>query len=66
MSNFIDESIRDKVVIITGGSRGFGWFIAEKLLEFWREPEIIFPVPLGMEFGPNSPPSIPPAIAYSL
>ena len=33
MSNFLDDSIRDKVVIITGGSRGFGWFIAEKLLE---------------------------------
>ena len=33
MNSFLDDSIRDRVVIITGGSRGFGWFIAEKLLE---------------------------------
>ncbi len=25
-------SLKDRVVIITGGSRGFGWFIAEQLL----------------------------------
>lgn len=25
-------SLRDRVVIVTGGSRGFGWFIAEELL----------------------------------
>jgi 3-oxoacyl-[acyl-carrier protein] reductase len=26
-------SLRDRVVLITGGSRGFGWFIAEELLK---------------------------------
>ena len=26
------SSLRDRVVIVTGGSRGFGWFIAEELL----------------------------------
>ena len=26
-------SLKDRVVLITGGSRGFGWFIAEELLQ---------------------------------
>ena len=29
----IYETLIDRVVIITGGSRGFGWFIAKKLLQ---------------------------------
>lgn len=32
MNLYNDPSLRDRVVIITGGSRGFGWFMAEKLL----------------------------------
>jgi NAD(P)-dependent dehydrogenase (short-subunit alcohol dehydrogenase family) len=30
--NMQQASLRDRVVLITGGSRGFGWFIAEALL----------------------------------
>lgn len=33
MSNFFHDSLKDRVVLITGGSRGFGWHMAEKLLE---------------------------------
>lgn len=33
MSNFFHDSLKDRVVLITGGSRGFGWYMAEKLLE---------------------------------
>lgn len=33
MSNFMHASLKDRVVLITGGSAGFGWFMAEKLLE---------------------------------
>jgi len=29
----IDDSLKDRVILITGGSRGFGWFIAQRLLE---------------------------------
>ena len=34
MFNYSHKSLENKVVLITGGSRGFGWFIAEKLLSF--------------------------------
>ena len=34
MVNYSHESLENKVILITGGSRGFGWFIAEKLLSF--------------------------------
>ncbi|MCB2108803.1 MAG: SDR family oxidoreductase, partial [Rhodobacteraceae bacterium] len=33
MSDLLHPSLKDRVVIITGGSRGFGWFIAEELLK---------------------------------
>jgi NAD(P)-dependent dehydrogenase (short-subunit alcohol dehydrogenase family) len=33
MSGLLHASLKDRVVLITGGSRGFGWFMAEKLLE---------------------------------
>ncbi|MDG2243588.1 MAG: SDR family NAD(P)-dependent oxidoreductase [Rhodospirillaceae bacterium] len=32
MSNLFHSSLKDRVVLITGGTAGFGWFIAEKLL----------------------------------
>ena len=32
MSEISHPSLKDRVVLITGGSRGFGWFIAEALL----------------------------------
>lgn len=33
MSALHHPSLKDRVVIITGGSRGFGWYIAEELLK---------------------------------
>ncbi|MFL2769411.1 MAG: SDR family NAD(P)-dependent oxidoreductase [Rhodospirillaceae bacterium] len=33
MSDITHSSLNDRVVLITGGSRGFGWFIAEALLK---------------------------------
>ncbi|MDX2222513.1 MAG: SDR family oxidoreductase [Rhodospirillaceae bacterium] len=33
MTELHHPSLKDRVVIITGGSRGFGWFIAEELLK---------------------------------
>jgi NAD(P)-dependent dehydrogenase (short-subunit alcohol dehydrogenase family) len=33
MSNFMHPSLKDRVILITGGTAGFGWFMAEKLLE---------------------------------
>ncbi len=33
MSVLHHPSLKDRVVIVTGGSRGFGWFIAEELLK---------------------------------
>ena len=33
MSDLLHPSLKDRVVLITGGSRGFGWFIAEALLK---------------------------------
>ncbi len=33
MSDLLHSSLKDRVVLITGGSRGFGWFIAEALLK---------------------------------
>ncbi len=33
MSEITHPSLKDRVVLITGGSRGFGWFIAEALLK---------------------------------
>ena len=33
MTNFFHDSLKGRVVLITGGSRGFGWHMAEKLLE---------------------------------
>jgi NAD(P)-dependent dehydrogenase (short-subunit alcohol dehydrogenase family) len=33
MSDILHPSLKDRVVLITGGSRGFGWFIAEALLK---------------------------------
>jgi NAD(P)-dependent dehydrogenase (short-subunit alcohol dehydrogenase family) len=32
MSDLLHASLKDRVILITGGSRGFGWFMAEKLL----------------------------------
>ena len=33
MTDIQHTSLEDRVVLITGGSRGFGWFIAEALLK---------------------------------
>ena len=33
MSDLLHSSLKDRVVLITGGGRGFGWYIAEALLK---------------------------------
>ena len=33
MSDLLHSSLKDRVVLITGGGRGFGWFMAERLLQ---------------------------------